>query len=833
MLFQNASAPLELRLQDLLGRLSIEEKMSLLPLSQAGIDRLGIEPYNMGEEAAHGVVDRDGTAATVFPQPYGLSHTWDKALMRQVGRVIGREARGLYDATHHRSFLNLFFPTIDMERDPRWGRNEEAYGEDPHLAGRLAAELIQGVQGDDAFYVQAVTGPKHFYANNYELERCYISSDLSEQLQEDYYLRVFEHAFTEGGALSTMTAYNRINGVPGMVNPEIDTIIRERWGCKGYFLTDGGAFSLLINEHHAFKTFAEGIAAAIKAGMSIFLDSPALVVPAAREALSQGLITEAEIDRVVGYSLKTRMRLGQFDVSEGPASPSANPYAPITKEVLCCKKHSKITRKAAEEAIVLLKNDGILPLNPDSIKKIAVIGPLAYENLEDWYAGNAPYHITPLQGIVEAFPNTAITACPGIDTIALKTPKGFVKVLKDGSLAFDAAEKEASVFMLYEWGYGEGSKRGAAVGIKHIESGKYLTTTDKGELVCTADKFWGWFCRELFFIKDGKFVPELARRADAAIGIAETRAQIIYNKPYADGGIERINAQLSTCSIVQLNNGINEAAEAAKDCDAVIITVGNHPLVEARECIDRDGLALPERQAALVKALSAVNKNIVLQVISGYPYSLRVQEEQSRAVLWTSHGTQELGHAIGDALSGKFSPAGRLSQTWYESDAGFPDINDYDIAKNRMTYLYTDRPVLHPFGYGQSYTNFEYRDFSVAVNSDCVEASVVIKNTGKRDSDEVPQVYFSTGRQSTAENPRPLKQLCAFERVHIKAGEERLVSFSIPKREFAFWDRAKQDFVPDDALYTIMIGASSQDIRFKPRIARIGFADTNILRETF
>ena len=215
---------LDERVKHLLSELTLEEKISLLPAGQAAIPRLGIAEYHAGQEGAHGIVDRDGGKATVFPQPLGLSMTWDEDLLHKAGSVIGDEARGFYDATNHRSFLSLFFPTIDMDRDPRWGRNEEAYGEDPFLAGKLSAGLIRGVQGDDPLYVKAVASPKHFYANNFERDRGFCDSVLPPRLKQDYYLRVFKYAFTEGKALSLMTAYNKIDGVVGMLNPELKTL---------------------------------------------------------------------------------------------------------------------------------------------------------------------------------------------------------------------------------------------------------------------------------------------------------------------------------------------------------------------------------------------------------------------------------------------------------------------------------------------------------------------------------------------------------------------------------------------------------------------------------
>ncbi|GHU69379.1 glucan 1,4-alpha-glucosidase [Spirochaetia bacterium] len=812
--FQDNTASLENRVQDLLGRLTLGEKIGFLPSHQEAIPRLGIEEYHAGAEGAHGVVDRAGGKATVFPQPLGLSCTWDRALLHEVGAVIGEEARAFYDAVDHRSFLSLFCPTIDMERDPRWGRNEEAYGEDPFLAGKLAASLIQGIQGNDPFYVQAIASPKHFYANNFERDRSFTNSVLTVRTKQEYYLRVFSYAFKDGKALSLMTAYNKVNGIPGMLNPELNTVLRDQWGCEGYFVTDGGAYKQVVTEHKYCATHAESLALAVKAGMNVFLDEADLVKNAAQEALEQKLITEADIDCAIYYTLRVRFRLGQFD-----ADASKNPYAAITRAALCSEKNSALARQAAREAVVLLKNDGFLPLKREGAKKIAVIGQLGNENMSDWYSGNPPYEVTPLSGIKKAFAQSEVVYADGCDTCAFqsKKSKAWLRVLPDGSIALDGTEENRAVFRVSDWGYG-------GFGFLHIESQKYLTTDSDGRLLCTSSAIWGWFVRELFFCEGpaGRspdcFLPDVALQSSNAIGVAMRQGNSVYNKPYAPGAAEKVNAVLADLSIVRLKDGLEEAVEAAKGADAAVVVVGNHALIGARECIDRETLDLPPRMAALLEGVSRRNRNTVLTVIAGLPYALGPQEGIARAVLYTAHGMQEVGTAVAEALAGDFSPAGRLSQTWYADGRDLPDINDYDIIKNKVTYLYYDKPVLHPFGFGLSYTAFSYSGFSVAQQGENIEASVTLKNTGSLDGDEVPQLYFASKRTDV---PRPCRQLCAFQRIHLCAGEEKRFSFTVPLGELAYYDEGANAFALDHQGYTFMIGASSADIRGEQTLERI------------
>jgi len=281
-----------------------------------------------------------------------------------------------------------------MERDPRWGRTEEAYGEDPVLTGKLSSSLIKGMQGYDDFYLKLVPAPKHFYGNNNEEGRIYCSSSIDKRNKNEYYLKAFKPAFVEGKAKSMMTAYNSINGTPCILNKEVQDIVKDTWGCDGFVVCDGGDFSQTVDYHKYYKTHSETIASALKAGIDCFTDDAELVINAAKDALARNLITENDINKAISNILKIRFRLGEFD------DDSLNPYANISPEKLCSKSHSELSLKACLESIVLLKNkNDILPLKENKINSIAILGPLANEIYKDWYCGTPPYKVTLLDGV--------------------------------------------------------------------------------------------------------------------------------------------------------------------------------------------------------------------------------------------------------------------------------------------------------------------------------------------------------------------------------------------------------------------------------------------------
>jgi beta-glucosidase len=691
-----------------------------------------------------------------------------------------------------------------MERDPRWGRNEEAYGEDPFLAGKLAVNLIKGAQGDDAYWLKVGTTPKHFYANNYEIERNTADSVITdERLKHEYYLRVYEYAFKEGNAVSMMAAYNKMNGIPGMLHPEMNEIVREMWGADAFFVSDGGAFKLVQTEHKAHETYAESAAAAIKAGMDCFLDDPVLVIDAVKEAYERGLLTEKEIDGALRNQLRILFRLGIYGGTEG------SPYENITEDKCCSAENAEVVRQASRESVVLLKNDGFLPMNT-SVKKIAVVGMLGGENVLDWYSGIPPYQVTPLDGIKKEFPDSDVVYTDACDIASIYNEEAgaWLRADEDGTVHFDGTEATRTTFRVADWGF-------ECFGFMNTKTSKYLTTNYNGELRCDADKFWGWFIRELFLLEEGKldggkFKPERPHGVKSEVGAQKKISINIYDKPYSEEGVANLNKVIKDLTVKVLGCGIAEAVEVVKGADATVVVLGNHPMVGARECIDRDTLDLPERWAKLFNSVAEVSKNTVLAMIAGYPFALEKEEATARAVFFTTHGLQEVGTAVAETLSGKNNPAGRLSMTWYFGDTVLPDLNDYDIIANKMTYLYHDKPVLHEFGFGLSYTEFAYADLVLTKTDAGITAEFSVTNIGNADGDEVAQLYFS---QKDAAMKRPIKQLAGFERVHVKKGETKQIKIEVPYREFMCFDADKKAFTAVSGEYSIMVGGSSKDIK--------------------
>ncbi|MCL2031047.1 MAG: glycoside hydrolase family 3 C-terminal domain-containing protein [Oscillospiraceae bacterium] len=790
--YLDPARPLGERVSDLIARMTAEEKTGLLPTRQRAVPRLGVPAYSIGGEGAHGVLVRrgweqtPGGVSTVFPQPVGLSCTWDADLLERVGAVIGDEARVWYEKDGRSRWLTLWFPTIDMERDPRWGRTEEAYGEDPFLAGKLAAALIRGGQGGHPFYVKMACAPKHFYGNNTEEGRLSVSVSLGERVKREYYLRVFQYAFTEGGALSLMTAYNEINGVPCILNPEVSAIVKGEWGCEGFVVCDGDDFRQNVTHHRCCETLAQSLALSLKAGVDCITDrDPQLVVDAAAEALALGLITEADVDRALTNILKVRFRLGQFDPDE------LCPYTAIPPERLCCAEHSAIALEAARKSVVLLQNDGILPLDPETCGRVLVLGDLAGTNMADWYSGRPPRAVAPLEAIRALLPEDRVEYVSAHDLCAIyhEGEGGWLRADTEGNVTC-GGQAERSVFEEIDWGFG-------SVAYRNVKTGKYLCVRPDCTLGCTSDRVWGWFTMELFFREEetGRFLPH-AQTFNDRFDDAQKAA--------VDGTVSRLRREL-------LTDGLSLAAGAAARCDTVIAVLGNHPLVNGREGFDRPDIAFPARWTRLLERLGAVNPNLVLALVAGYPYAFAGEAEGLRAAVYLSHGEQWAGTALADVLFGRYNPAGRLSMTWYRSQDDLPDINDYDIINSPRTYLYFEGPVQYPFGHGLSYTSFDYASLGVERDGEGGYAvSCAVRNAGPRDGEEVVQLYVTLGGVPVKS---PRRRLAGFARVPLRAGEIKTVRFSVPPEELVLFDEAANAFSLRPASIVFAAGASSADIK--------------------
>ena len=796
MTFRDETLPLETRLDLLLEELTLEEKVGLLPTITKAIPRLGIESFTFGAEAAHGVearCDQDynrGTpvATTVFTQPIGMSATWDPQLLTQAGEVCGIEARAV--ATLKQGYgLSRFAPTIDMERDPRWGRTEEAYGEDPYLTGKMASAYIRGMQGDDPFYLRIAATIKHFYANNVEADRIHISSSVDIRNKMEYYLEPFRRAVVEGRAEAMMTAYNEINGIPAICDTEVQKIVKDTWGLSGHVLCDGGDFLQTVEDHHYCDSHAVSLALSMHAGIDAFTDSPEEVIKAADEALIKGYITVADVDRAIRNTLKTRFRLGQFD--EHPVCP----YASIDETSLRLPEHTEVCRKIGEEAMILLKNDkGMLPLKAEG-KKIAVIGPWADAYYKDWYSGVPEHGVTPYEGICSRFGDQNISMEDGLDRVVIRYEDQYLCVGEDQRVGLSNRD-DADVWVHTDWGWGQHT-------FVREKNGMYLSTDTSDDSVrASKQEAWGFIVKEVFQLRkipgQGKQCYELLNWNGERIGLSSDEHLVV-------GGNNQGRLELEMVS-----DGMKKAVEAAKNAELVIAALGANPMINSKEEIDRKDLQFIPKQRELLQQIYAVNPNTVLLLISNYPYILDWEQEHIPAILLTASGNQELGHVAAGALAGDYSPAGRLNMTWYCREEDLPEMNDYDIIRGKRTYQYFDGPVQYPFGYGLSYSKFDYSGFAVRQEKEAVNVSLTVTNIGSMAADEVVQLYV---RQNESRTSRPNKQLKGFHRITLQPQESRQVTFTVPVDELKYFDVVSGKMIVEDSTYTWMAGASSEDIR--------------------
>lgn len=686
--FNNPAINEEQRLDDLIARMTLDEKVDALG-NNTQVPRLGIQASG-SVEGLHGIVlggptygDRANTPTTGFPQAYGLGETWDTDLLHRVATYISTENRYLFqNAKYRKSGLIMWTPNVDLGRDPRWGRTEECYGEDAFLTSRLAVAFIKGIQGDHPKYWRNASLMKHFLSNSNEYGRTFSSSNYSDKLFREYYAYPFYKGVTEGGSQALMTAYNAYNGTPCIMHPVLRNIVMKEWGLNGTLLTDGGAFRLLLSDHKRFDNDrAVAAAACIKAGITKFLDE---YKDAVYEALHRKLISVEDIEKAIRGNLRISLKLGLLDHTED------NPYATIgvTDTVAPWSKPETkaLVREATLKSVVLLKNkDHLLPLDRHKIKKIAVIGQRATEVLQDWYAGKPFYTVNVL----------------------------------------DAIREEA----------------GSDIEVRYVKT-----------------------------------------------------------------------------------NRMDSARTVAAWADVAIVCVGNHPtcdagweqapvISEGKEAVDRQSLQLDQED--LLLQVAQTNPNTIGVLISSFPYAINRANQTVPALLHLTQCSQELGHAVSDVIFGHYNPAGRLTQTWVKNITDLPHMMDYDITHGR-TYMYFKEKPLYPFGYGLSYTRFNYSgttlDDRVIERGDTLRVCFNLNNSGDMDGDEVVQLYVSARKHTDKD---PIKQLKAFQRISLRKGETKKVELTVPYTELQVWDEKQNRFILPDKEMTLEIGASSSDIRLR------------------
>ncbi|MCL5281739.1 MAG: family 78 glycoside hydrolase catalytic domain, partial [Planctomycetes bacterium] len=693
--YQDPAQPVEKRVNDLISRLTLEEKAMLLNHRGTTVQRFGIRS-DQWNQCLHGVCwDRP---TTMFPISLAMAATWDTRLVHEEATAISDEARAIYNLWHQQPDIKaqhkgLIYraPVINIGRNPYWGRNEEAYGEDPFLTGRLAVAYVTGLQGDDPKYLKLVSTLKHYAVNNIEQGRQSLSAMVSERLLHEYWLPHFRDAIVEGQAQSVMASYNAINGVPSNINPLLLTeILKKQWGFQGFVVSDLGGVNTMVKGHmQGHMTYEDAVAKSLIAGCDFSDKEFETCIPA---AVRQGLLPEERLNDALYRVLRDRFRLGEFD------PPEMVPYSRISPNVICSPEHRALALKAARESIVLLTNkDGLLPLNKSKLKKMAVIGPHADLFTPGGYSGRVDNPVTPLQGVKN------------------RAPEG----------------------------------------------------------------------TEILYAKGCAIARRTASRND--------------KQPVQDEDAM-----------------IREAAETAGRADVAVVYVGTTNAIEA-EGRDRTSLALPGRQEELVKAVLAANPRTVVVLMNAGPLTVPWIKDHAPALLEAWWNGVEGGNAIADVVFGDYNPAGRLPHTVYASESQVPPQDEYDVTKG-FTYMYLLGEPLFAFGHGLSYTTFKYGELELSdrqiARDGKLMVSVEVTNTGARAGDEVVQVYVHEVEPAVK---RPVKELRGFERIRLKPGETKKVTFTLPAEKLAYYDETRHGFVVKPGAFDVLVGSSSQDIRAQGR----------------
>ncbi|MGW0946844.1 glycoside hydrolase family 3 C-terminal domain-containing protein [Streptomyces sp. NPDC002623] len=813
--FRDPQLPFAKRIDDLLSRLTLEEKVSFLHQFAPAVDRLGIAAFRTGQEALHGVAWMG--PATVFPQAVGLAASWNTDLVRRVGEAVSKEVRAMR-ARDERVGLNVWSPTVNLLRHPLWGRNEEGYSEDPGLTSAIATAYTHGLRGDHPTYWRTAPVLKHWLAHNNETGRDVTSSSVRPRVLHEYDLRAFRGCVEAGAVAGVMPAYNLVNGRPNHVSPYLREQLRAWTDEELLVCSDAGAPSNLVDSEHYFDTHEEATAAALVAGVDSFTDhgtDGSKIVARVTGALEQGLLTEADVDAAVRRQLSVRFRLGEFDPHYDPHAGTGEFDTPA---------HRTLAGEAAEQAIVLLRNDGVLPLAADT--RIAVVGLLADECKLDWYSGTLIHRSTPLEGLYERFGAERVEFAEGVDRVRLRTSAdAFLKVptapeaideVRGAQGALDPAllagrtdlpplttDAVGTEFALVDWGEDVLTLR--------APDGRYLSVAEDGFLRAAADQPGGWVVQETFRLEphgNGHLLLHMGTGRHVCVAADGVRVA------GADG---QSGESPEVFELIVVESGEDAVTRVTAGADVVVVVAGNDPHINGRETQDRTTLRLPPQQERLLAAARAANASTVLALVSAYPYAF--EPGPLSAVLWTAHGGQAAGTALARVLAGDVSPAGRLPQTWYADDADLPDLLDYDVIGARQTYLYFEGAPLFPFGHGLSYASFSYTDLAVRVEDGSAHVACTVANTGDRTADEVVQLYTRAVDPSVT---RPRRELLDHRRVRLAPGAKAELAFEVPLSAFAFWDVAQGRWRLESGPYDLLVGSSSADIRLRTTVTLEG-----------
>jgi beta-glucosidase len=824
--FMNPKLSPQERALDLVHRMTFQEKASQLTNESRAIPRLGVPAYNWWSEALHGVAV-DGT--TEFPEPIGLAATFDVPGIHKMATDIGIEARIVHAKSLHNGAspifhgLDFWSPNVNLFRDPRWGRGQETYGEDPFLSGRMAVAFVTGLQGNNPKYYRVISTPKHFDVHSGpEPTRHFADYDVSKHDMEDSYLPAFRAAIVKGHAGSVMCAYNAINGAPACANPFLlQHTLRGAWQFQGYVVSDCDAVRDIFTGHHYRPTQPEASAISLERGMDNECYGSRFIGDSDYQpfiqAVQQGYLSESAIDTALVRLFTARIKLGMFD------PPSMVPYSKINPDQLNSAAHRELARHLADESMVLLKNDGVLPLKP-SVKRIAIVGPLADQTavLLGNYNGIPTHTVSMLEGMKAEFPNAEITYIPGtqflsnrgspVPTSVLTTPEGkpglqaeYTSGMRFGrrSMPKPFISRIEPTVDLTESNLPEQAKGKSSLGVRWTG---FLNPAETGDY--------------LIGVKTNGFagvsVGDKRVSRSSRLGTSMGRIHLEKGHPvklevfYGERSAGKSEAKLIWAPMS--NKPDPAAIAAAKNADVVMAVVGITSRLEGEEMPvdmpgffggDRTNMKMPQPEEDLVQAVAATGKPLVVVLMNGSALAVNWEKAHADAILDAWYSGEEGGTAIADTLSGENNPAGRLPVTFYKDISQLPPFEDYSMVGR--TYRYFKGQPLWPFGYGLSYSTFKYSSLTLPttpINAGSpLDVSVVVTNTGKLAGDEVAQLYLKFPDVPGA----PIRALRGFQRIHLPPGASQTVKFHLKKRDLSMVT-SKGTIIVAQGEYTASVG---------------------------
>jgi beta-glucosidase len=819
--YQNTSLPIEQRAEDLLGRLTLEEKTRLMMHGSAAIERLGVPRFEWWNEALHGV-GRNGYA-TVFPITMAMAASWDDALLQQVFDAVSDEARVKAQQAKRsgriRQYQSLSFwtPNINIFRDPRWGRGQETYGEDPYLTSRMGVAVVRGLQGpDDAKYRKLLACAKHFAVHSGpEWNRhTFNVEDLPERDLWETYLPAFKALVQEANVEEVMCAYQRIDGEPCCAQSRYEQhILRDEWGFKGLITSDCWAINdFLPNYHNVVETPEQATAIAVRAGTDVECGS---LYRNLTDAVKNGWISEKEIDTSLRRLLIARMKLGDFDPDDMVE------WTKIPESVVASKEHKQMALQMAREGIVLLKNNGILPLTSNNL---VVMGPNANDSVMMWgnYSGYPTYTITALQGLENLLGKKKVRYVPGCGLTRREVSESFFgdfstpdnkRGMKATYWNNEQMEGQPVTTVIYtepiKLNNGGATVFAPGVKLEHFSAryeGVFKTTQDE--------------ILQLHFAIDDRV--RVLLNGDTIINLWQPRQRIqeANHELTVKGGqqyslvIEYVQetdmANMQFDIYKRYTPTREQILQQIGSAKTLVFVGGISPRVEGEQMRveepgfkggDRTSIELPQAQRDFLRMLHDAGKQVIFVNCSGGAVALTPEAECCDAILQAWYGGEQGGQALAEVLTGKTTPSGKLPVTFYKDDSQLPDFLDYRMRDR--TYRYFKGEPLYPFGYGLSYTSFNISNPTYTANG----ITCTVKNTGKRQGTETIQVYI----RRTADTEGPLKALRAYQRVTLRPGESREVTITLPRERFENWDATTNTMRVVPGEYELMVGTSSAD----------------------